>query len=414
MVDEPEGKAAVSLAVRGAGATDFVFAVFLGLACYVFKSPGLDQFMPRWLWVGITVFGPLFVISGFWILGAQAGRMRHADTRQRLADNVYFLGFIFTMLSLIFSFLPVAILQNDIRPQDVYYAFGTALLATAVGLIGRVIIMQTGATNEEVAARVEEDLTRLAQGVSEEAERILARLAAAREALGKQSEEVVNAVFAETAPRIRALAEDFGRSSEAVRKRLDLMTAETEQATETLRHSLEARTEDMTAAAKILANSRNELSQSLDHLHGPAEALARDLAAVSKARKDAIAGLRSDLAKLREALESVRETGTRFEAAAGSMESGLGALGTRLETAVGAMEGRANEAAERVGAAASGLASGVEGTRIRIEQVATQAEDFGTNISEAIGTFEKAIDRFTEAVERVGRQEADAGKDQTR
>lgn len=388
------------------GAGDFIWALAIGLACLLFKLPFVQTYLPGWLWKGISIFGPLLVIIGFWVHGHGKGRTRHADGRQRFADNVYFLGFIFTMGSLIMAFLPVALTDSDIRAQDVYYAFGTALLATAFGLIGRVIITQTGATAEEIAARVEEDLTALAAGVSEEAERILARLAEARDALGRQSEEVVKAVFAETGPRMRALAGDFDTAAQSVSSRLSTLTAETDAAIEALRARLEARTGDMEAAAALLAGTRQQMADALDQLRAPAEQLGTDLSAVSAASQAAIAGLRADVAALGQALEAAGSTGARFEAAVDTLGQRLDALGTRMDAAVGGVEARATAAAERVEVAADGFRSDVRTASADADRAASEATAFRDAITGAIGTFDQAVDRFTRQVERIGRADA--------
>lgn len=409
---EDEESVPTDIRKRRAGANDFIFAVVAGFVCYLFKLPFLTDLFPRLVWVGITVFGPLLVIVGFAIHGIIEGRMFHADTRQRLADNVYFLGFIFTMMSLIFSFLPVALFGGDIRPQDVYYAFGTGLLATAVGLIGRVLIMQTGATNEETAAKVEEDLNRLAIGVAEEAERILQRLAEARNALGRQSEEVVKAVFAETGPRIRELVLEFESSTASVRDQLKALTAETEASTRALQTRLEARTDDMQAAAAHLVQSRNALSQALDQLRAPAERLAVDLVAVSEASTDAVARLRANLEALGRALEATGQTAARLDAAVEGMTAGLGNLGDRLDRAVRSLETRAGEAGNRISEAASEIEEGVRRASEQASSLTDRARNFEDDVNEAVALFEQAVDRFTTAVERVGREKAGAGADE--
>lgn len=73
----------------------------------------------------------------------------------RLGDNFYYLGFIYTLAS-----LSAALLQLRFSPQfeDLLGNFGIALVTTVVGVAGRVLFVQMRGEIDEVEERVRRDL----------------------------------------------------------------------------------------------------------------------------------------------------------------------------------------------------------------------------------------------------------------
>lgn len=397
----------------GAGASDFIRAIIIGGLLLSSKLlVEFDIIAPLWRWA--AVLGPPAVIIGYWVHGNVTGKGQHADLRQRFADNVYFLGFIFTMLSLIAAFLPVAFKPDTVvTPQSVYYAFGTALIATALGLIGRVVIMQSAVTSEELAVRVEEDLTRLAVEVAEEAEQIVTALAGAREAVSRQSETVVEAVLGATAPRMDAIASSFQLNADQLSERLQQHASETEAATMKLRERLATRSDDLVQAAEMLGGARNQLGDALDSLRLPVARLNEDLRAVSAASQAAVEGLRTDVAALAQSLSLVGHSNQRLIDGVERLEAGTDSIGGRIDDAAGRLLSGADAGATRVDDGIARIEAQLADAEARAAALQADADGFRRQMADAIATFEAAVDRFTAQLAGLGQMPAQGGSDGT-
>jgi hypothetical protein len=73
----------------------------------------------------------------------------------RLGDNFYYLGFIYTLASLSASLLQLRTSHNF---EDILGNFGIALVTTVVGVAGRVLFVQMRGEIDDVEERVRRDL----------------------------------------------------------------------------------------------------------------------------------------------------------------------------------------------------------------------------------------------------------------
>lgn len=88
--------------------------------------------------------------------GAAAFYMPSVELRpDRLGDNFYYLGFIYTLASLSAALL---ILRSSARFEELLGNFGIALLTTIVGVAGRVLFVQMRGDIDDVEAKVRRDL----------------------------------------------------------------------------------------------------------------------------------------------------------------------------------------------------------------------------------------------------------------
>lgn len=90
--------------------------------------------------------------------GVLAFRFRRVRMRpDRLGDNFYYLGFIFTLASLSAALLQIQI-QKNTSIDDLLGSFGIALFTTIVGVAGRVLFVQMRGDIDEVEDEVRRDL----------------------------------------------------------------------------------------------------------------------------------------------------------------------------------------------------------------------------------------------------------------
>jgi hypothetical protein len=92
------------------------------------------------------------------IYGLLAFRFKRVRMRpDRLGDNFYYLGFIFTLASLSAALLQIQI-QKNASIDDLLGSFGIALFTTIVGVAGRVLFVQMRGDIDEVEDEVRRDL----------------------------------------------------------------------------------------------------------------------------------------------------------------------------------------------------------------------------------------------------------------
>jgi methyl-accepting chemotaxis protein len=115
----------------------------------------------------LKTFGanPYFVAAGavtvMLIYGFVAFRFRRVQLRpDRLGDNLYYLGFIYTLASLSAALLQ---LERDNSPiEGILGSFGIALFTTIFGVAGRVLFVQLRNDIDEVEDEVRRDLQSVA------------------------------------------------------------------------------------------------------------------------------------------------------------------------------------------------------------------------------------------------------------
>lgn len=120
---------------------------------------------------------PVIVMFGY--LGYGHRIARRQGTILEFADSFYYLGFTFTIASLLGSLKPFS--RASIEPRDVLYSFGLGLFTTLIGVIGRTVMQMSyqtpnerlEATNRRIEAEASEYLNNLT-AINSRSSRILA------------------------------------------------------------------------------------------------------------------------------------------------------------------------------------------------------------------------------------------------
>jgi hypothetical protein len=126
-----------------------LFAVFalIGFLAIIFLKT--DTQIPSEVIAGVAVGA--MVLYGLLAFRLPTVRIRP----DRLGDNFYYLGFIFTLASLCAALLE---LRSAPRIEQLLGNFGIALVTTVVGVTGRVLFVQMRGELDDIDARVRRDL----------------------------------------------------------------------------------------------------------------------------------------------------------------------------------------------------------------------------------------------------------------
>ena len=164
----------------------------------------------------------------------------------RMGDNFYYLGFIYTLASLSSAIMQ---LQNSQDVNKLIGSFGIALVTTIVGIAGRVMFVQMKTDVDEIEDKVRRDLTNTAADLRGEL------LASIREF------QTVRTAFAQTLEEMSAA---FAKACETNTGKLDdlMQTAakKLEDAFEPGRTGARQMNENMQAVAKSVEQATGRLS----------------------------------------------------------------------------------------------------------------------------------------------------------
>lgn len=129
------------------GVGPFLFAFLVGTAAIVLCRLLLpDLLVDPHQAVWFAALSAIVVIVG---LGGYYYSRRRAEDISRSGDDLYYLGLLFTLVSLIYA-LVVLFIFNDgdadlaERTYELIGSFGIALLSTVAGILGRILLQSTG------------------------------------------------------------------------------------------------------------------------------------------------------------------------------------------------------------------------------------------------------------------------------
>ena len=93
-------------------------------------------------------------------------------------DYFYYLGFIFTIGSLIAGFLPIAFggITQRFQYETILSAFGLGMLTTLIGLIGRMVLIQLFEKTDADTESAVEKISITAEGFSESLQKVNYRI----------------------------------------------------------------------------------------------------------------------------------------------------------------------------------------------------------------------------------------------
>jgi hypothetical protein len=316
----------------------------------------------------VGVAGPVAMTILYPVLGLGLIR-NHPSLREKLADNSYYLGFMFTQVALFVAFAVPVILGTEVGGADVMRGFGVAIGASMTGLMVRTALMQTGHTAAENADLVEEGV----------------------EALAREVEELTRGVSRHTGSMLndlRGMAEDLGQSRTRFGEEMRQWVAETT-----------ARLADFDAALK---GQLGASQRGADRVAEAALAAEADLSSVRSSLTDRLVETLSALQKMREGLEAQVGAASRSVGeSADDFRKGMAAV----DEMQAALRGRIAETSGVIQAAADRLSSGMA----TLKGLAA-VDDLVGVLDQRAGRVSEGVDKLAQAVsEAAGRtQEASA------
>lgn len=307
-------------------------------------------FQLGWLYVA----APAAVLVGYWIYAVST--RRGSVSLDRAGDNVYYLGLLFTLISLSISLIEVSTSSEaDILTFALVGGFGVALVSTIIGMFLRVLTQQLrydpidveATTRLELAeagrtlrtelfsinadlgsyrnaisqslAEISEDLSRRMRESSESAASAIARTASQLESLSAHLGSVASLIerFASAEDSIDASASQLNQIVDNTVAALDALQASAEQHTATIQKlggsevvssltlvasSLEAaadRTDRIASNLDNMSSKLNSASQSIAENESQLVSLRRSVAEAERMLAEMQSGLTATVRALR-------------------------------------------------------------------------------------------------------------------
>lgn len=87
-------------------------------------------------WLGFVF--PLAVMCGYWLVGYRVREKWNVQlTIAKFADSIYYLGFLFTVVSIIICLIDISSIGDNLNGMAT--RFGAAMVSTAIGMLARVV-----------------------------------------------------------------------------------------------------------------------------------------------------------------------------------------------------------------------------------------------------------------------------------
>lgn len=242
---------------------------------------------------------------------------RHESDRGRAADDTYYLGLLFTLVSLIFALIYLFIINPggdfDERTEALIGNFGIGLLSTVAGILGRILLQGSLSENALTTADWEEQTTEQPDELAQETMALRREVREATDAMrhftrvtlgeAHQTRTHSKLVIGEFSNELRTAAQEALTESASawstlneelvpIRKALN----DTSQAFTTLSENMRWKAEQV---QKFATNAIEELQQEID------SAAERSRAEAISAWRDAAQQTRDHSAKLLAELEKV-------------------------------------------------------------------------------------------------------------
>jgi hypothetical protein len=338
----------------------------------------------------ITVGGPLLVMGAYVAIG---WRIARGDvSRTQFADSVYYLGFLFTLVSLTAAIVELGPAGEPWRIVD---RFGVKLTTTLVGLGFRVYLVNFKPSLEDTTENVEESLARAAHALRARMEEVTLDLDALSSSLGLTLKGASERVAGELTSTISQGAAFFSESVAAMKAETGASLTEMRDATtgavastgKSVGAALEAMERELGASVARVAAASTELGARIESARLPEDAFTARLGPALEALATTLEQPGQRIAAAATALEAptrrIGEAGQRFEAAA-----------AQFETALAAVRGLADEA-ER-------LSASLEPAGAKLTALAALGDDAAQTRA--------ALDRLTSAASESARTLEGAGR----
>jgi hypothetical protein len=352
----------------------FAAALLLGGAAIF----GGENFGRGWITIGVPIGVMLIYI------GIGRSYLDYGISRTQYADSIYYLGFLFTLVSITAAITDVG---PDADVSQVVDRFGVKLITTLIGLGMRTYLVNFSPSSEDVSANVEEALEQAARTLRDRLDRVTLDLDALASSLAltlksasERTEAELSGALAQTSAQFRDSLVAMRGETQASLEGLRAATKAASEVGDGAAARLDELSERMGRASGAIGSATDGLVERLRSLRLPDDLLVSELApAVERLG----AALREPARHFDEFGAAVG-TSTRELSEAGRRLGGLAEDSSRLEEGLSRLAARLDQtpsldglasAAANVGQALDRLAASAEDSTRRLRDTNARAEE---------------------------------------
>lgn len=314
--------------------TKKVFAVAVALktlsaiaSLFVTASQGVGFYLSA-LVIPVTIM-LLYVYLGW-------NRKDRSLSDEKFADSCYYLGFLFTIISIVVSLIDMGIKREQLQFDDITLRFGVAMASTALGLAVRVYLVNFKVELNDAVIAAEDEIIRSAGQFAD-------RLQSASEAYRRFELSVntsTNNVVEHVGQRIEKMAEDHARRLEEHYQfsveRLNQFSLQAFKKLEEASDELISTTNSAAAATrKVMSAFEAELSTYSKNLRERIESSTLPSDFFSKQLEPSVNEL---VLKASEFAKVISSSSEEIRQAAGNISEGLSAMNRRATSAAKSLE----------------------------------------------------------------------------
>jgi len=330
--------------------TYFIAAVILK-ATFAVASLALNE--PFWL--GFVL--PLVVMCCYWFVGYRVREKWNVQlTLAKFADSVYYLGFLFTVCSIIICLLDINSIGENLNGMAV--RFGAAMVSTAIGMLARVLHTGFKVDANDAVRSVEERAVQSAENLTMAFDAASQQLDVFRDQVMAASKEAVQSVH----EQITAISQHSTHAMDA------FFASATRQSNEAFELILKQANDASTDLLTTINGLTEKSSQTLDRM----ESHALDFGKKAQERLDQTLFPDNLFAqKLNPAIDTLSGTTDTLNEGVSTLALDVKAAARMVGTAIRSL----NTKTETIGQAVAAVGSIVEGQERLAESMKSQGSD---------------------------------------
>lgn len=337
----------------------FIFFAIGGTSIIVLKAVGVSQ--------GVVTIVPVCVLVAYAAMVFSHPRLRLRY--DQAADCAYYLGFLFTLISLAYALYEF---QNSERPvESIITNFGIALATTIVGLVLRVVFSQLRQDPVEYEREARLSLAEAAERLRAQLDSMLADLTTFRIGLAQSMQEGIQAVVDKANVSMTSNAEKFGEVGDHM---VDSLTATFSAFSD---HSTK-----LNQAAAQTVDAMEQMFRRLQQVEAAPDMISSKLAPMIDVVKKVLTAAEKRSAAHEETFAQLAQRATIFAASAEALQAAVEASRTawsgqadQLARILPAAEADAAKLRATVSEILSGFASDVAPIRRVVEQLAKVVQE---------------------------------------
>jgi hypothetical protein len=361
----------------------------------------------RWaLWtIGFAL--PLAIMGAYVVLGLYK-RDPDEVSDEKFADSCYYLGFIFTITSIIIALFDIDKLGESGKLAEIAVRFGAAMVSTVAGLVVRVYLVNFKKDLADIARTMEDDLLEAGRTFRTHLNLATENLKDLNAKVHDASGIVVARLEVAIAENAKANAEElerlFGNVSHQIATAVKESNDDIRESSDQLKKSLQTYVVSLVASTKHHEDKLNDVSSKLE------QQLVRFSTATVTSVNDLTRRLEAFTHALNDKLNAVEFPAELFknqlapsieklQGEIAAVTSSVGEYSNNLQAGITTLSGSLAEAPKAVAEATENIRKVVEEQSKTIDKVNVQEQAF-LKLARNIKHFETALEKSTEGVAR--------------